>query len=125
MGFGSQRDMCLRWRIKPLETEDSWSILIEDVEEEHAEKLPSGWIRIKQVIAGYEIKSTCDGKGCQVISVNQSVVGGCIPLRIANAYATKAPVEWRKKLDRYCKSQMTNTDPMHYVSDLFDKALDL
>jgi hypothetical protein len=106
-GFGSQRDMCQRWETKVLDSSIGlWAVLIVDEESQEAEPLPKGWIRIKTLVGGYLIRSVNSAKGCEMVSVNQSVVGGCIPTRISTAFAAKAPLEWQKKLHRHCLNQM-------------------
>lgn len=102
MGFGSRRDMCQSWCIKQGQNE-RWSITINDVEHSNAPLKPD-WLRVKTLVGGYEVWPT--KSGTEMISVNQSDVGGSVPQRMANAFACKAPVEWHKKLRQYCLKRM-------------------
>eukprot|EP00656_Telonema_subtile_P000587 TRINITY_DN10267_c0_g1_i3.p1 TRINITY_DN10267_c0_g1~~TRINITY_DN10267_c0_g1_i3.p1 ORF type:complete len:512 (+),score=121.95 TRINITY_DN10267_c0_g1_i3:959-2494(+) len=112
------RDLCMRWRVRRVEEMEgagpegaeprlACTILMEDMEHEGAPK-QKGWERVQSFVSGYQIMCTEGGESSVVVSVNQSDVGGNVPVRITNAFAAKAPVEWAKKLNKACLKLMKN-----------------
>eukprot|EP00658_Telonema_sp_P-2_P021100 TRINITY_DN18384_c0_g2_i2.p1 TRINITY_DN18384_c0_g2~~TRINITY_DN18384_c0_g2_i2.p1 ORF type:complete len:448 (-),score=119.08 TRINITY_DN18384_c0_g2_i2:220-1458(-) len=87
--------------VERLEDRIVCTILMTDMEHEDAPK-PAGTERVRTLISGYQIVSTDAGKSTRLVSVNQSDVGGHVPVRITNAFAAKAPVEWGKKFGKAC-----------------------